>query len=94
MSLTSNLFENQSIQELTTIEIAQVLAARLAIASNDWHKFKNNRQAQAAQQASAGLVLLLKGQKESAIANLSQAVGWLDKSVNPLPCESHKSKKI
>jgi hypothetical protein len=89
MSLISPLSHNQGLQEVSTLELAQLLAERLAIAPNDWHRLKNNRQAQASQQASAGLVLLLKEQKTEAIAHLSQAVGWLDRSVEPLPCPTH-----
>jgi hypothetical protein len=91
MSLTSPLSQDQSLQELSTLELAQVLAERLAIPHHDWHKLKNNRQAQALQQASVGLVFLLKEEKTEAIAHLSQAVGWLDRSVTPLPCPTHHS---
>jgi hypothetical protein len=89
MSLISPLSQNSSLQEISTLELAQALAERLAIAPNDWHKLKNNRQAQALQQASAGLVFLLKNEKTEAIAHLSQSVGWLDRSVAPLPCPTH-----
>lgn len=92
MSLISPLSQTQSLQEFSTLELAQILAERLAIAPNDWHRLKNNRQAQALQQASAGLVFLLKEEKTEAIAHLSQAVGWLDRTVDPLPCPSHGNK--
>ncbi len=93
MSLISPLSQNQSIENLSNLELAQILAERLAIAPNDWHKLKNNRQAQAAQQVSSGLVFLLKQEKTEAIAHLSQAVGWLDRTVDPLPCPTHGNSK-
>ena len=89
MTLISPISKNPSIQELSTLELAQILAERLAIAPNQWHKLKNNPQTQAAQQVSAGLVFLLKQEKPQAIAHLTQAVGWLDKSIKPLPCPTH-----
>ena len=93
MTLTSPISQNSSIQELNNLELAQILAERLAIAPNQWHKLKNNSQAQAAQQISAGLVFLLKQDKNQAIAHLNQGVGWLDKSIKPLPCPTHGNKK-
>lgn len=90
MSLNSPL--SQSLSELSTLELAQILAERLAIAPNDWHRLKNNRQAQALQQASAGLVFPLKQEKNGAISHLTQAVGWLDRTVEPLPCPTHGNK--
>ncbi len=75
--------------DLSTLELAQLLAERLAIASQDWHRLKANRPAQASQQAASALVFLLKDQPEEALARLQQAAGWLDRSVNPIPCEAH-----
>lgn len=78
-----------NLEQLSDVEIAQVLAERLAIAPADWHRLKGNRQAQAQQSAAMALVFLLKGRQEDAIAHLQQATGWLDKSIKPLPCPSH-----
>lgn len=83
----------QVLEQLSDFEIAQVLAERLAIAPDDWHRLKGNRQAQAQQSAAMALVFLLKGTKAEAIAHLQQATGWLDKSIKPLPCPSHGEKE-
>ena len=102
MTLISPISQNSSIEKLSNLELAQILAERLAIAPNQWHKLKNNSQAQAAQQVSAGLVFLLKQEKNQGISSetrhyvithLNQAVGWLDKSIKPLPCPTHGNKK-
>lgn len=89
MSLTSNLNYNQTVDELTTLELAQVLAERLAIAPNDWHRLKANRQAQASQQITSALVFLLKDQPQEALIRLNQASGWLDRSISAPPCPTH-----
>ena len=78
-----------SLQDLTTIELAQVLATRLAIAPNDWHRLKSNRKAQASQQLAAALVFLLKEQPEEALLRINQAQGWLDRSISAPPCPTH-----
>ncbi|WP_316432962.1 DUF6439 family protein [Leptolyngbya sp. NK1-12] len=75
--------------ELTTQELAQALAARLAIAPNDWHRLKANRKARASEQAAMALVYLLKDQPEEALARLQQATGWLDRSISAPPCPTH-----
>ncbi|WP_072619834.1 DUF6439 family protein [Spirulina major] len=73
----------------TPLELAQALAAQLAIAPNDWHRLKGNRRAQAQQHLAAGLVLLLNDQPDDALQHLQQAVGWLDRSIKAPPCPSH-----
>lgn len=75
--------------DLSTAELAQVLAARLAIAPNDWHRLKSNRKARASEQAATALVYLLKDQPEEALARLQQAAGWLDRSISAPPCPTH-----
>ena len=75
--------------DLSTTELAQMLAERLAIAPKDWHRLKANRQAQASQNIAAALVYLLKEQPEEALIHLNQATGWLDRSIKPLPCPTH-----
>ncbi|MFM7189359.1 MAG: DUF6439 family protein [Microcystaceae cyanobacterium] len=75
--------------DLSTQELAQMLAERLAIAPKDWHRLKANRQAQASQNMAAALVYLLKDQPEEALTHLHQATGWLDRSIKPLPCPTH-----
>ena len=87
MQSTSPLAD--AVQSLSTLELAQALAERLAITSNDWHRLKANRQAQAGQQIGAALVFLLKEQQEETLLHLQQATGWLDKSISAPPCPTH-----
>ncbi len=61
----------------------------MTISNYDWHKLKNNRQAQAGQQLASSLVFLLNNQPEEALTRIQQAQGWLDKSIKPLPCPTH-----
>ena len=79
--------------ELTTAELAQALAERLAIAPQDWHRLKSNRQAQAGQELAAALVYLLKDNPQEALTHLKQAEGWLDRTLKSPPCPSHGHKK-
>lgn len=78
-----------ALDSLSTLELAQVLAERLAIASSDWHRLKANRSAQAGQQISAALVFLLNDHPQEALAHLQQAAGWLDRSISAPPCPTH-----
>jgi Family of unknown function (DUF6439) len=75
--------------DLTTLELAQALAERLRIDESNWHKLKSNRPARAKEQAAVALVFLLKDNREDALARLTQAAGWLDKSVSAPPCPTH-----
>jgi len=77
------------LSDLSTLEIAQVLAQRLAISSADWHKLKSNRKARAQEQAIAALIFLLNNQPEEALPRLQQATGWLDRSISAPPCPDH-----
>ncbi|AFZ50700.1 DUF6439 family protein [Dactylococcopsis salina] len=77
------------LAQKSTLELAQLLAEKCAIAPNDWHRLKANRKAQANQHITAALVYLESGQTQEALAHLQQAVGWLDRSVSPLPCPTH-----
>ncbi|MCU0524196.1 MAG: DUF6439 family protein [Elainella sp. Prado103] len=77
------------LADISTAELAQALAARLAIAPSDWHRLKANRQARAGEQAATALVYLLKNQNEEALARLQQATGWLDRSISAPPCPTH-----
>ena len=83
----------ETLKDLTTLELAQVLAERMTITSSDWHQLKANRKAQAGQQLSSALVFLLKDESEEALQRLKQGSGWLDKSISPLPCPTHGDKK-
>ncbi|MEB3160123.1 MAG: DUF6439 family protein [Synechocystis sp.] len=78
---------------LSTAELAQALAERLAIAPQDWHRLKGNRQAQAGQELAAALVYLLKDNPQEALTHLKQAEGWLDRTLSAPPCPTHGQKK-
>ncbi|OKH25578.1 hypothetical protein NIES593_04375 [Hydrococcus rivularis NIES-593] len=89
MTLPAQQSKTEALQAFSTLELAQALAERLAIAPNDWHCLKANRPAQAGQQLSAALVFLLKEQPQEALVRLNQAVGWLDRSISAPPCPTH-----
>lgn len=78
-----------NLDEISTLELAQVLMERLSISPNDWHRFKSNRSARCREQVAAALVYLLKEQPEEALPRLQQAVGWLDRSISAPPCPTH-----
>ena len=78
-----------NLNDLSTVELAQALAARLAISEKDWHRLKANRSARAGEQAAAALVFLLKKQPGEALPRLKQAAGWLDGSISAPPCPTH-----
>lgn len=89
MSQITHLSQQELLDQVSTLELAQALAARLAIAPNDWHRLKANRKAQANQQLAAALVFLLKDQPQEALERLHQATGWLDRSICAPPCPTH-----
>lgn len=82
-----------NLDQIGDLEIARILAERMTISSYDWHKLKNDRKAQAAQQLTASLVYLLNDQTEEALIRINQAKGWLERSIAPLPCPTHGHKK-
>ena len=77
------------LAQVSTLELAQALAARLSITPNDWHRLKANRQARASEQAATALLYLLKDQPTESLARLQQAAGWLDRSISAPPCPTH-----
>ncbi len=87
--VNQTLATNSQLDQYSTLELAQALAQRMAIAPNDWHRLKGNRKAQAGQQAAAALVFLLKDSPEEALVRLNQATGWLDRSISAPPCPTH-----
>ncbi|MFB2893819.1 DUF6439 family protein [Aerosakkonemataceae cyanobacterium BLCC-F50] len=89
MSEPTQLLKTDTLNQFTTLELAQALMERLAITPNDWHRLKSNRQARASEQAAAALLFLLKNQPEEALPRLNQASGWLDRSISAPPCPSH-----
>lgn len=80
------------LQDCSTLELAQALAERLAIAERDWHRLKSNRTARAKEQAAAALVFLLKDNPAEAVPRLQQAEGWLDRSLSAPPCPTHGAR--
>jgi Family of unknown function (DUF6439) len=89
MSHITQVSNPQQYQTISSLELAQALAEQLAITPNDWHRLKNNRKAQAQQQIASALVFLLKDQSQEALDHLTQAVGWLDRSISAFPCPGH-----
>jgi hypothetical protein len=79
--------------DLTDLELAQALVERSVIAHQNWHRLKGNRKAQAQQQLTSALVLLLKDQPEAALPHLNQAIGWLDGSLTSPPCPDAQKRK-
>lgn len=88
----NQLVKTSNLNELSNLELAQVLMERLTISPNDWHRLKSNRKARASEQAAAALVFLLKEQPEEALQRLQQASGWLDRSISAPPCPTHGHK--
>ncbi|BAZ42798.1 hypothetical protein NIES4101_87680 [Calothrix sp. NIES-4101] len=93
MTQSTEQLENQQLQEFSDLELAQLLVQRLSITEKDWHKLKSNRKARASEQVAAALVYLLKDQKEEALQRLTQATGWLDRSLSAPPCPTHGTQK-
>ncbi len=91
--MNSSVETKSNLEAMSNLEIARILAERMTISSYDWHRLKNNRQAQASQQLTASLVYLLNGETEEALLRIHQAQGWLDRSIDPLPCPTHGHKK-
>ncbi|HEY9853913.1 MAG TPA: DUF6439 family protein [Leptolyngbyaceae cyanobacterium] len=89
MPESTQISRNDSLKELSTLEIAQALMERLTISSNDWHRLKSNRTARASEQTAAALVYLLKDMPEEGLSRLNQASGWLDRSISAPPCPTH-----
>lgn len=92
MSQATNLSKNETLDRFSTAELTQALAERMTIAPSDWHRLKANRKAQAGQQIAAALMFLLKDRPEEALPRLTQAVGWLDRSISAPGCPSKSQK--
>ncbi|MFM7326499.1 MAG: DUF6439 family protein [Nodosilinea sp.] len=80
---------DQPQPQLSDLELAQVLASRLAIKSEQWHQLNRNRRLRAQEQLAAALVFLLKDQPEEALLRVEQAAGWLNRTLTAPPCPSH-----
>ncbi|MBE9139352.1 hypothetical protein IQ254_19475 [Nodosilinea sp. LEGE 07088] len=83
----------QPAAELTDLELAQLLAERLAIKPADWHRLNRDRRVRAKEQLAAALVFLLRNNSEEALARVEQAAGWLNHSLQAPPCPSHGDRK-
>lgn len=79
--------------ELSDLELAQMLAERLAIKPADWHRLNRDRRVRAKEQLAAALVFLLKDNSEEALARVEQATGWLNHSLQAPPCPSHGDRR-
>ncbi|MGB3202712.1 MAG: DUF6439 family protein [Nodosilinea sp.] len=79
--------------ELSDLELAQLLAERLAIKPIDWHRLSSNRRVRASEQLAAALVFLLKQNSEEALIRVEQATGWLNHSLQAPPCPTHGERK-
>jgi len=89
----SNDAQITDLQAYSAEELAQALAQKLAIAPNDWHRLSANRAVRAREQAAAALVYMLKGRPEEALPRLTQAIGWLNKTLKAPPCPTHGEKR-
>ncbi len=92
MSEPTQLIKTDSLNQFSTLELAQALMERLAISTDDWHRLKSNRKVRASEQMAAALVFLLKEQPEEALPRLQQASGWLDRSISAPPCPTHGNR--
>ena len=79
--------------ELTDLELAQMLAERLAIKPADWHRLSSDRRVRAKEQLAAALVFLLKDNSIEALTRVEQAMGWLNHSLKAPPCPTHGDRK-
>lgn len=93
MSENSKIATAENLENLSNLELAQLLAQRLAISHRDWHRLQGDRKAQAGQQLTSALIFLLKDQPELALTHLQQATGWLDKSLKAPGCPDKKRSK-
>ena len=80
---------DQPQPQLSDLELAQALASRLAIKSEQWHQLNRNRRLRAQEQLAAALVFLLQDQPEEALLRVEQAAGWLNRTLTAPPCPSH-----
>ena len=79
----------KTVEQLSELELAQLLAERLAIKPLDWHRLNRDRNVRAKEQLAAALVYLLRQQPQEARARVEQTLGWLDKSLTAPPCPTH-----
>ncbi|MGG6241615.1 DUF6439 family protein [Nodosilinea sp. AN01ver1] len=92
-SMTSQAPTAKPANELSDLELAQLLAERLAIKPADWHRLNRDRRVRASEQLAAALVFLLKQNTEEALVRVEQATGWLNHSLQAPPCPTHGERK-
>ena len=85
--------ERSALKAFSPEDLAQALAEQLAIPPQDWHRLSANRTVRAREQAAAALVYLLKDRPDEALPRLSQAVGWLDRTLKAPPCPTHGERR-
>lgn len=86
---TTPPLDRPSTEALSDLALAQLLAERLAIKPQDWHRLNRNRQVRAQEQLAAALVYLLSQQPDEALPRVEQALGWLNRTVTAPPCPTH-----
>ena len=84
---------NVDLNAFSAQALAEALARKLAIAPNDWHRLSANRAVRAREQAAAAIVYMLKDKPEEALPRLTQAIGWLNKTLKAPPCPTHGEKR-
>ncbi|NEP17965.1 MAG: hypothetical protein F6J97_13840, partial [Leptolyngbya sp. SIO4C1] len=60
MTAAQSSSHRAALSQASPLELAQALAAQLAIGPNDWHRLSANRQARAQEQAAANRLVLLR----------------------------------
>jgi hypothetical protein len=91
MSETTKRSPAKQLHDISNLELAQILAQRLAISHRDWHRLQGDRKAQAQQQLISALIFLLKDRSDLALDHLQQATGWLDRSLKAPGCPDKKA---
>jgi hypothetical protein len=82
----------KTVDQLSDLELTQLLAERLAIKPLDWHRLNRDRTVRAQEQLAAALVYLQKQQPQEAQVRVEQALGWLNKSLTAPPCPTHGNR--
>jgi hypothetical protein len=86
---SSSAAAQKTVDQLSDLELAQLLATRLAIKPQDWHRLNRDRNVRAKEQLAAALVYLLKQQPQEAQIRVEQGLGWLNKTLTAPPCPTH-----
>lgn len=91
ISSTSTSNPAAELAQHSALDLAQALAAKLAISPSDWHRLNRNPRVRAQEQLAAAMVYLLSEgtDPQEVIPRLQQAIGWLDRSITAPPCPTH-----